>query len=450
MTLSRSHGTPASLFSSSRTAALVAFLLRLAVLGISQNHIDIHLHHYQSTGLESVILAHALVSGHGYAFPYTNFAPTAWLAPVYVWVVTLGTLLFPTNGRMVTLCSQLLNILFSALTCCAIFILGKQLADRRTALLAAWAWAFLPVAILMPIAFTWDQSLAALQLTLLFIFSYQIARHSSPGLWCAYGLSWGVAALTNPSMFVLFPIFAVWFWLWRRKSRLSTAKPLIVATLGCILVLLPWTVRNWYRLGGFTFVKSNFGMELWLGNNPNVVHIWTPWLNPQGNEAEFDRLVSSGELNYNRSKEVEALSFIRSHPTRFAWLSLERILDNWTAYYDARYDNYIRPAGISYIYIFESTVFSLATLTGLITCLARDFLKWLPPAGAVLIFPIPYYLTHTSQRYRHPIDPILTVLAVCGILRLWELSRSGQNGREAPERGANQEQTQCSEEKTTN
>jgi hypothetical protein len=45
-------------------------------------------------------------------------------------------------------------------------------------------------------------------------------------------------------------------------------------------------------------------------------------------------------------------------------------------------------------------------------------------ACAVIVFPVPYYVTHTSQRYRHPVDPVLTVLAVIGVLRLWELLRA--------------------------
>jgi hypothetical protein len=34
------------------------------------------------------------------------------------------------------------------------------------------------------------------------------------------------------------------------------------------------------------------------------------------------------------------------------------------------------------------------------------------------LFPIPYYITHTALRYRHPIDPFMTIFTVYAIVRL--------------------------------
>jgi hypothetical protein len=41
-----------------------------------------------------------------------------------------------------------------------------------------------------------------------------------------------------------------------------------------------------------------------------------------------------------------------------------------------------------------------------------DALGTFPLSAAMLLFPLTYYLTHTALRYRHPIDPVTTVLAV--------------------------------------
>ena len=43
----------------------------------------------------------------------------------------------------------------------------------------------------------------------------------------------------------------------------------------------------------------------------------------------------------------------------------------------------------------------------------------LPLAMCLIVFPIPYYITHTALRYRHPIDPLMTILAVYAGSRLW-------------------------------
>jgi len=424
-----------SFFESPRAAVLSAMLLRLAALGISLKYVDASHHHYQSQGREAIVLTYALITGHGYAFPVPDFVPTSWLAPAYVWILTLGRFISIEDGGVVGLFGQFLNVLFSALTCYPIFILGKKVAGAKAGLIAAWTWVFLPVAILMPIAFIWDQSLAALLTALLFVFSYKLEESSSPWGWCAYGLLWGVAALTNPAVFLLFPFFALWFWLRRRKTPLPAAAPLALATLACVLVLMPWTIRNWIRLGGFTFVKSNLGVELWLGNNPEVKKIWTPNKSPLLNPVELDKMVNEGELSYCRGKEREALSFIQSHPATFVRLSLNHILDTWTAWYDSNTDSYINPLGVRYLYILYTSLFTLAALAGTIAVLARDWSQWLPLTFAIFIFPIPYYVTHTSQRYRHPIDPILTVLAVVGVSQIWKRMRAAKESA-AIRRGA--------------
>jgi len=422
-----------SFLDSPRTAVFVALLVRIVVLASSVRFADYHRHHYHSQGFEAVVLTFALAGGHGYSFPFPNFIPTAWLAPLYVWVLTLGNLLFPRNGNMVILFGQVVNILCSALTCYPIFELGRKAAGRTTGLIAGWVWAFLPVAVLMPIAYTWDQSLAALLLAQLFVLGYALAESPSLWLWCGYGALWGIAAMTNPSLFLLSPCFAVWLYVSRHKSHLPALKPLGISVLAGVLVLLPWTVRNWHQLGGFTFVKSNFGVELWLGNNPQVQEVWSPQRNPLGDNRELDHLVTVGELKYNHEKQAEAISFIKAQPATFVRHSLLCFLDIWTDYFDSREDFFIQPSGLRSLYIAFCALFSLAAWAGMIVLVRKDWLRWSPLACAVLLYPLPYYVTHSSQRYRHPIDPILTVLAVVGVSWVWSRPGTSSGSQEAVE-----------------
>lgn len=421
MAFPRARHAFASFFRSPRAAVLASLLLRLIVWDLCFQFADPRRHHFQSQGREAIVLTFALVTGHGYSFPFPDFVPTGWVAPLYVWILTLGNLLFHGNGAMVENFGIFLNIIFSALTCYPIFWLGKKIGGGTTGSIATWTWVFLPVAVLMPIAFTWDQSLAALLVAVLFVCGYKLSDGGALRWWAAYGLLWGIAALNNPATMTLFPCFLLWHWLRGRGSFLATAKPLAIASLACVLVLIPWTVRNWMVLGGFTFVKSNFGVELWLGNNPQVREVWTPMRNPLVDDGELNQMVSAGELRYAHTKQREAIAFIESHPTDFLRFTFNRFLDNWTACYDSRADRYIVPLHIRLWYIAFSALFAIAVFGGTFTVLARDALRWLPLACAVIVFPVPYYVTHTSQRYRHPVDPVLTVLAVIGVSRLWEL-----------------------------
>jgi hypothetical protein len=48
-----------------------------------------------------------------------------------------------------------------------------------------------------------------------------------------------------------------------------------------------------------------------------------------------------------------------------------------------------------------------------------------PYAMVPLIFPIIFYITHSSLRYRFPMDPIMMILSTYGIVNLIRLLRGG-------------------------
>jgi hypothetical protein len=63
------------------------------------------------------------------------------------------------------------------------------------------------------------------------------------------------------------------------------------------------------------------------------------------------------------------------------------------------------------------SAFSLLALAGL--CFASRSSGWegMPAWIAPIVFPATYYITHSILRYRHPIDPMLTVFAVYALAR---------------------------------
>jgi hypothetical protein len=66
-----------------------------------------------------------------------------------------------------------------------------------------------------------------------------------------------------------------------------------------------------------------------------------------------------------------------------------------------------------------------ATLSGIGALLGVISLFWrcdpyaFPLAAYPIVFPFLYYITHTSLRYRHPIDPVVLLLTVIAIHSLW-------------------------------
>src|ERR1700747_3697181 len=146
------------------TAVAAALLLRLLFLYLAYQAGGI----FFAVGQEAGNVAWALALGRGFSAPLNGMqGPTAWVAPVYPALLALGFKLLSMNPYRVVIFGQVLNSIFSALTCWPIYLTARKLFSPRVALASCWTWALLPTAILFPLEWIWDQSLSALLLSAL-------------------------------------------------------------------------------------------------------------------------------------------------------------------------------------------------------------------------------------------------------------------------------------------
>ena len=97
--------------------------------------------------------------------------------------------------------------------------------------------------------------------------------------WCvrgriiSLGISLGLTALLCPNL-LLVPMLFFFVELVRRygERRQILRNGLIAATIGFVCVL-PWMIRNYVVLSGFVPIRSNFGLELAVGNRPGRMAI---------------------------------------------------------------------------------------------------------------------------------------------------------------------------------
>jgi 4-amino-4-deoxy-L-arabinose transferase-like glycosyltransferase len=417
----RFFATPATIF----LAALVIRAISLVVFNRLENAAT---GRFLPWGLEALMISKSLAEGGGFAYTFPHYPyVTAWLAPVYPWLLSLGRIVFRLQGdRVVVVSAQGLNVLCSALTVFPVYRLGKKVYGLPTGVGAAWLWALSPVAIIMPIEWLWDQSLAALLMALLLWMTYWIRESASPLHWSGYGLLWGAAALTNPSLCVMRPFLLLWLWFQRKKNADISGALVSRAVLFFVLAILPWTIRNYFEVGGLFFIKSNFGLELWLGNNPRIATqdlYSVAEQHPMSNYREYKLLLMTGEPVYSRLKQRDAVAFIRANPLTFRRLCYYRFVDTWTGLLDSEQDHYILPLGIRISYVRGVALFSLVAFAGIFLSFFRNGGESLPLVLCVVIFPIPYYVTHSSLRYRHPIEPVIVIFAALTVTSVGRLLR---------------------------
>lgn len=421
---------------------VAAFIFRMAycwyLLGIR----EIRAADFHPYGFETGAIAAAIASGRGFSSPLPGIltGPTAWLAPIYPYLLAGIFKLFGIFSFESSLIIRSLDMAFSAFVCWPIYSIGKRAFGTGVAALSAWMWAVLPTSIYYSVAWVWDTALAALCLALLFAATMHIRGRSKLSWWLGYGALWAFSAMVNPSVLSLLPFFALWaLWPlrneWHRAAKVSLAAGIVF-----LAGITPWGVRNYLVFHKLIPVRSNFGLELWLGNNQEVPDTWAGYLHPTNDRKEAAKYVSMTEIPYMAEKQSEALAFMRSHPVDTTRFIFRRFENNWMGTWDAPADEWRFLPLTDKLTLIWNCLFSLLALAGTLALSRTKNEYALPFTLTLLVFPVLFYATHTDDRYRHPMDPIMCLLAVFAMSqalaylakRIWSPQRVAQS---APDLG---------------
>jgi 4-amino-4-deoxy-L-arabinose transferase-like glycosyltransferase len=396
---------------------LFAYLARMAILTYSWSVARVPVKSFLPYGYELGRVAASIAAGQGFASPlrFVDTGPTAWFTPIYPYLVA-GIFkiwgIFSFESRLIIEAS---NCAFAALTIFPIYGIARRTFGNGVAVGAAWGWTFLPTSLFFPITWIWDTTLAAFCMAMIFWATLAMREAKSNLAWAGYGALWAAGVLVNPSILSLFPFLVVWA-AWRSRGDLfSWVRRPAPALLVFVLCLVPWTVRNYRVFGKFMVLRSNFGLELWLGNNPAVPDTWSPWLHPNDSEEEADTFHRMGEMAYMEEKESEAIAFMRTHPADTINFTFRRFIHTWLALTDSPADEWAASPLYLKAFIVLNVLVAVFTLLGALFARRTRPLEATPYLIVLLVFPLIFYLTHSSLRYRFPMDPIMMVLASFGV-----------------------------------
>jgi 4-amino-4-deoxy-L-arabinose transferase-like glycosyltransferase len=268
----------------------------------------------------------------------------------------------------------------------------------------------------------WDTTLVALTFSLIFWATLAMRQRNDLRAWLGYGALWALGVLINPSILSLFPFFVAWLVWEAHRADIAWTKPVAAALLLFAICMVPWTVRNHRVFGKFIVLRSNFGLELWLGNNPKVTDTSAQWQHPSSDPVEAAKYVRMGEIAYMAEKEHEAASYMRAHPADTLNMIFRRFEMNWLAFSDSPVDVWINGDRNTRIFLALNCLLSIGCLFGVLAVQRARLPEAALFAMTLLIFPAVFYLTHSSLRYRFPIDPIMLVLATGAAAHLLSLA----------------------------
>jgi 4-amino-4-deoxy-L-arabinose transferase-like glycosyltransferase len=413
---------------------LLALVVRIAVAVFTESWLFPNRHHFWAFGFEMGRIGAAIASGAGFASPFRDFSsgPTAWMPPVYPFIIGAVFKLFGSYSPVSAMVLEGLQIVLSLVNCVLLYAVGKRLFGGPVGLLAAFMLAVYPPGLHYTVQKIWSTDLFVCGLLVVLLQCFTFGARPSCKHSVLTGVSLGVTSLVDPISCALWPFALIWVlcrgqaaW----KTRIVTAAVAIVVCCGTIA---PWLVRNYLVLGHFVFIKSNFAHTLIAANAPKAWRVGTnspppeqapprgldSATTPQADAQTFHSAVplQTGTLAQHEGQSsqdhaVNALDFILSAPGTYLQKTARRFSRYWllTKTPDKRGSSI---ATLSYL--------ALLVVGGIGVC-------WSLRQGrevqllhlALFALPIPYYLTVVRLlHYRYPVEVFLLVFGSYALYRI--------------------------------
>jgi hypothetical protein len=359
-------------------------------------------------GWEMGRIAESLALGEGFSNPFHGTTgPTAWEPPLTPFLIAGMFKLAGTYSRLSAFLLLVINSFWSSLTCVPIFLIARRCFSEGVAVGSAWTWALMPYAIYWCTKWVWETSLSALLIATIFWLVITFEERDGVKPWVEFGIVWGIAALNSPVLLSFLPASGLYAWYRRSKIGKRSFRGVALASILFFACIAPWLFRNYRVFGRPVFLRSNFGAELRMGNGPGANGTWMYILHPTQNNVQLERYRTMGELAYVEARKQEALAWIKANPGEFVIVSMKKFVYYWYSVPKAYEKPWIAPLKEA-LFFFTSVM----AFWGLARALRRRkpyawLFFWL-----ILCYPAVYYLVFPHARYRHPIDPEITILAV--------------------------------------
>jgi len=356
---------------------------------------------------EYLALAGSLAAGRGFTYDAAHEGGTTQQfgrAPAYpVFLALIGAANAGDDSAPPRV--KIVQSIVGATTVWFIGMIAWRLGGPAAAGVSAWVAALYPPLVWISAYVLTEAIYCALALGTVVLLNRACDRAQSGQRWIGYagtaGLVCGVAILTRPAMLFFVAVAAVWFTV-RRRAGLAA-----IFTIVSLLVVAPWTIRNYRTYGRLVFVASEGGVTFWTGNHPLAQGEGDLAANPDIKVAEIEFRARHPGLTAEQLEPLyyrDALGYVARHPVWWVGLLARKLFYTFV------------PAGPSYR--LHSTLYAASSIASYLLLVPfaiaglranrRPDALFLLAASAVIVC----VLFFPQERFRIPvIDPTLIVCA---------------------------------------
>jgi hypothetical protein len=282
-------------------------------------------------------IAQQLAAGHGFIYPYPfdlAWVPTCYIPPLYVW---FHAAIIGFGGGIIV--SQIIGLIFFHAANYYFYRFFRRITSPGIALAG-----FIALACYVPLWFLSEKpdpdGLNLLLIALTILYLDDALEHGSKKIWIGLGILFGVQILVRPDILMGIVFFGIWLVIYSRKNRKKNIIGYLAATAIGLLMVLPWTIRNYREFNAFVLVSANSGFNFFIGNNPQATGEF-----PQGVATPESIVLDSARTKYFRehTSPVERDAYlyevgkqwIFAHPGDAAYLWLKKFYFHWWQREDA-------------------------------------------------------------------------------------------------------------------
>ena len=377
--------------------ALSLIIPMLVGVFLSLRHADVNAGAGE-TGRVAISLLREGVLGNPYVLPT---GPTAHVSPVHSAYLATIYFIFGENNTAARIALGLVCVALWTVSTYYVVRIGRILQLGKIGLsLTLFFTCLFPTYLSDSVVYfrQWDQPFGALILTYsLYLTLSEKASYNYRAVVKRSVLA-GVGVLVSPALLPAL-LMSIYYSFPPLIERRKVINALAISLIIIVVFVAPWGLRNAEQLGAFITTRSNFGLELIVGNNDlsfgnsetanlNKVH---PFL------SENSALLISqiGEVAFMKQMQNTALTWIEENPVSFIKLTINRAALTFVP--NKQMVGWVPIFGAGAAWLCYATL-GLTKFFSLIIVFVTNSRRWLWFFYTVLPL-APYILTHVNTRY---------------------------------------------------
>jgi 4-amino-4-deoxy-L-arabinose transferase-like glycosyltransferase len=356
-----------------------------------------------------IAIAENIVAGKG--FSVDGIEPTFHRAPFIPYFLSMLFLIF--GNHWLSVASAVNIFVSSAISIIVYFMTVRLVNDKTTAIIASLLFAINPVSIFWS-GFILTEPFFLFFFTLSILYLLEAVDGQKIRDFVICGVLMGLAALTRPVMLGVIPFIALWILIFKKDDKKRFGAAIIIF----MLIILPWTIRNYVNSGEIIPITSEGHGNLMQGLTEDIETFEAVLLFTEDEEHSMRHL---NEWEYRRVERKRMVRHILNHPYDILKLMIKKAIVFWSVTpeirnLELRANIFIK--ALMVLWAAYSIILYMLAIPAIFSIRNKANIMLIIFMAISFTLMHMFFLVVPEKRFRLPLEPYLVILAAIGLSSL--------------------------------